>query len=131
MYIYRAKVGRVVDGDTIDLEWIDKGFGEKQFAVGKQPLRLRLFGVNTKETIRRKGTTEADVALGLQAREWMKQVIEGQTVKIKTVKGGQSDHFGRFLVWIWLDGPDDEPLLDSGSLNEELLRRGLAERFIG
>jgi len=27
MYLYRAKVLRVVDGDTVDLEWLDLGWG--------------------------------------------------------------------------------------------------------
>ena len=44
MYEYKAKLVRVIDGDTIDVD-IDLGF-----KVFLQKERVRLFGINTPES---------------------------------------------------------------------------------
>lgn len=124
MYEYRAKVLRVVDGDTIDLEWWDFGAGIKMHAAGDQQLRMRLAHINAYETSLRYGTTPEQKTLGIEAREWLKEQCEGQVVRLRTVKGGARGSFGRYLVWIWPDGDDDDPLLNATSYNQAILDYG-------
>ena len=132
-YVYRALVERVVDGDTVDLAWIDKGFGDKRFPLPGEPLRLRLFGIDAFETSLRGGTTPAEKALGLEAKAWLKAEVEGREVRLHTVKGGGRGTFGRLLVYLWRADVDvlDLSMPEGGtaggnSFNAELIRRGWA-----
>jgi len=64
LYCYRAKVRRVIDGDTIELEWWDFGLGQRWHYTEARPLRVRFAHVNAYETSLRGGTTpEQKVAL--------------------------------------------------------------------
>ena len=84
MYEYDAFVNRVVDGDTYDVQ-IDLGF-ELTYGRSKKGVRLRLRGVDTPETWR--PTTEAEREHGERATQFVKDLIEGKFVKIKTYKMG-------------------------------------------
>lgn len=83
LYQYRAKVERVVDGDTYDL-LIDLGF---ETFVRR---RVRLYGVNTPEI---KGEERE---LGLQAKARVVELIEGKTVMV--ISCDYKGKYGRPLV---------------------------------
>ena len=108
MYSYEAKVNRVIDGDTVDLD-IDLGFKTYLHDV-----RCRLIGIDTPES-RGKKKCEA----GLQAKELVTQELTGQTVRIRSYKDEtvdiNSDSFGRWLVRIYLENKDyNQSLIDRG-----------------
>lgn len=124
MYDYRAKVARVVDADTLDLEEIDLGFGMNLRPIPGQPLRVRLDYVDAYETRLGKDTTPEQKQLGLAAKEWMREQVEGRIVRLRTVAAGKRGSFGRWLVWVWNDGDDDEVLDRADSLNMEIIDRG-------
>lgn len=86
MYEYKAKITRVVDGDTFDAI-VDLGFNVT-FAIR---IRLRLY--DTPETWRPRNDLEE--AHGNQATEFVKNVIEGKDVRIVTYKDGASI-YGRY-----------------------------------
>lgn len=108
-YIYKAKVEKVVDGDTIEVT-IDVGF----HLFTKR--RLRLLRVNTAEL----HAAEAEVrAKANTAKERMAELLTGRDVLIRTEK---SDSFGRFLAEVWLN---------QLNVNDWLLTQGLAVPFKG
>jgi endonuclease YncB( thermonuclease family) len=135
LWCRRVVVNRVVDGDTIDLEWIDQGFGDFKMGVPPReadpgdPLRFRLAAVNAYEKTLRGGTTPEEKALGIEATAWLKGVIEGRKAKIKSIVSFRKGNFGRYLVYLFLDGPDDEhldPLDGAKCINRMLLDEGYA-----
>lgn len=89
-YFYRAKVLRIVDGDTVDLQ-IDLGFS----VFIKQ--RCRLFGINAPE--KRGATKEA----GLAAQAFLESLVPvGAKLTIETIKD-QQGKYGRYLVRLHKD----------------------------
>lgn len=92
MYIYNAFVDRVVDGDTYDVQ-IDLGFN-----MFMKSVRLRLRGVDTPETWR--PTTEAEREHGERATKFVKELIEGEFVKIKSYKLGI---YGRYEADVFVE----------------------------
>lgn len=103
MFTYNAKVVRVVDGDTIDVE-IDLGFDIWH------KTRLRLSGIDTPEV-----STE----FGKVVRQYVKEALEGQLVTITTAK---PDKYGRYLAEVFIKG---------NSLNQNLLKIGMALPYNG
>ena len=131
----RVVVSRVVDGDTIDLEWIDQGFGDFKMGVPPRgadagdPLRFRLAGINAYETRLTGGTTPEQKEKGLEAKAWLAAILDGQKARIKSIVSFRKGNFGRYLAFVFLDGPDDEhldPLDRSKCLNRMLLDEGFA-----
>jgi len=109
MFEYEAKVLSVYDADTCTL-LIDVGFDI--FLKEK----CRLYGIDTPE-IRTKNLREKE--LGLKARDFVRQLILKQTVKIFTYKEGK---FGRYLVDIYYDDQ---------KINDVLIDMGYARRYDG
>lgn len=93
-YKYMAKVLKVIDGDTLELE-VDLGFGIKKID------RFRILDLDTYETRLGKGTTPADKAKGIEAREFAKELIQGHTLPIETFKDKRGK-YGRYLCSIYL-----------------------------
>lgn len=114
MYEYRAKVEKIVDGDTMDLS-IDLGF-DIHYAS-----RVRLKGIDTPES-RTRNLEEKKLGLAAKAR-----VVElcpiGSTVTLKTSKDGKGK-FGRILGAIYVDGEND-------SVNDMLISEGHAVEYFG
>ena len=108
-YIRRAKLIRVIDGDTVEME-IDCGF------TIKKRERVRLLGVNTPEM---KGESRAQ---GLLARDFTVKWFADRSgdVFCRTVKD-KEDSFGRYLADI-TSGAD--------SLCADLLASGNAVPFM-
>ena len=106
---YTATVLKVIDGDTIDV-MIDLGF--KTF----RKERIRLDGVDTPETRTR---DLEEKKKGLEAKNWVKSMIEGKEVIIISTKQGK---FGRYLAKVYIDDL---------CINEELIKRGMAKEYFG
>jgi len=106
LYLYKAKVIRIIDGDTFD-SMIDLGF--KIFL--KQ--RVRLWGIDSPET-RTRDIKEKES--GLKAKERLQEMIEEKEINLKSVEWGK---YGRCLAVIWVDGFGD-------SVNDVLVKEGHA-----
>ena len=119
MYIYKIKLDRVVDGDTIDA-YIDLGF---DISVKK---RIRFIGINTPET-RTKDLEEK--ARGLAAKDRLKSILEGAN-KIQLNSHGIGK-FGRCLGEIHVDVLDGKDCLTLVNVNKLLINEGHATEYYG
>lgn len=119
VFIYRVRIERWVDGDTVD-GFVDLGF--RMWAK----LRFRLAGINTAELHPRHSnfdTKEERAAHMEKAREAMRfceaKAPAGSEVVMET--GLESGKFGRYIATVFHD--------ESGeSLNDMLVEADLAER---
>lgn len=113
MYTYKAKIKRVIDGDSIVID-IDLGFD-----TWIKDQSVRLHGIDTPE-VRTKDPLEK--AHGKLAKAFVEQVLpEGTEVAITTVKDG--DKFGRVLGIVRTSGGID--------VAQELLEERLAVPYDG
>ncbi len=112
MYQYKAKVERVVDGDTMDIV-IDLGF---KITTNQ---RIRLAKINTPETYRVKKDSE-EYQKGLAAKNFVIQRIEANNFEIKIETDKDTGKYGRYIAMIFL--ADSQK-----SLNDELVEKGHAE----
>jgi micrococcal nuclease len=122
IYIYKAELIRVVDGDTVDLI-IDLGFDTSR----KE--RFRLYGIDAPEM-----RTEA----GKEAKAWLWEVLQPlesiyvQTIQLSTK--AKRDKYGRFLAVLYSKPPTlalimREPIHPS-SINAKMIVEGHAkERY--
>lgn len=104
MYEYYTKIDKVVDGDTVDV-FIDLGF-----SVWHKE-RIRLAGVDT---------AEKNTPLGKALKVYMKDLLEGKTVKLQVTK---PDKYGRYLGTVFLAGEE--------SINAQLIKHNLAKPYGG
>ena len=91
MYEYRAKVVKVVDGDTVDVD-IDLGFG-----VWLKDERVRIMGIDTPES---RTSNKTEKVFGLAAKARLKELLGKQTIlKTQVDKSGEDmkGKFGRIL----------------------------------
>jgi micrococcal nuclease len=87
MYEYKAKLIKVVDGDTVDVD-IDLGFG-----VWLRNERVRIMGIDTPESRTR---DKVEKLFGLAAKKALKELLKKDVV-LKTFKGrGGEDAKGKF-----------------------------------
>ena len=94
MYEYKCKVVHIVDGDTVDVD-IDLGFG-----VWMRKQRVRLYGIDTPESRTR---DKEEKKYGLMAKEFVKQFVKGDSIKLTTQKYDAKGKFGRILGDIIVD----------------------------
>jgi micrococcal nuclease len=88
MYEYRAKVIKVIDGDTADVD-IDLGF---DVVLKKQ--RIRFMGIDTPES---RTSDEVEKMYGNMAKDFVKSFLkDGEYVTLKTFKDDRGK-FGRVL----------------------------------
>lgn len=131
-YIRPAKVGKVLDGDTLAFEF-DFGFSQHLGSVAEDDLiLLRLNGVDCPES----SGTKASPA-GVAAKEFTTKLCPvGLRVFVRTVKRKSKasgalldakEHYGRYLAQVLIPQPDGE-LLDLGA---ELLKVGHAKPYSG
>ena len=104
MYEYRCKIRRVVDGDTVDID-IDLGFG-----VWLHKERVRIYGIDTPESRTR---DKEEKKYGLMAKEFVKQFVKGDSIKLTTQKYDAKGKFGRILGDI---------IVDDKSLSETMIQ---------
>lgn len=117
MYTYNARVIKVIDGDTIDLE-IDLGFHVK---VTK---RARLSGIDTYEKNSRLVFEREKAA---KATALLTNILQKKIVKIKTFID-KEDKYGRILVEVYANDFDFE---NHNSVNIMLIQEGLALPYDG
>jgi micrococcal nuclease len=108
MYVYRAHVIKVYDGDTITVN-IDLGFN---ISIKE---KLRLYGINTPEV---RGDEREQ---GLISRDWLRDLILDKDIIIKTKKD-KKGKYGRYLATIFIDIDGEEK-----NINDWLVTEGLAE----
>lgn len=110
MYDYKAKIIRVVDGDTAIVD-INLGFD----IVVRQTVRFAR--INAFETRLGKNTNEEEKKIGLEAKEYVKNLIEGKEVYLKTFK--DKGKYGRYIAEIYYG---EEKI----NLNDELVTKKYA-----
>jgi micrococcal nuclease len=122
IYIYKAELIRVVDGDTVEL-MIDLGFD----TLRKE--RFRLYGIDAPEM-----NTEA----GKEAKAWLEDAIRPpepiyvQTIQLSTK--AKRDKYGRFLAVLYDELPTLIPIMREpihpSSINARMITEGHAkERY--
>jgi len=88
MYEYKAKLLKVIDGDTVDVD-IDLGFG-----VWLRNERVRIMGIDTPESRTR---NKLEKLFGLAAKKRLKELLNTKELVLKTFKGrGGEDAKGKF-----------------------------------
>lgn len=126
LYVYKARVDRVVDGDTIDVT----------FDLGMHVLkreRVRLAGIDTPEIYGVKKESQEYIA-GKEASHALEDMIVGKDVIIQTEKDKRGK-YGRYVVWIYFTNDDKHPnavslegsrMLRENSINQIMVRLGYA-----
>ncbi|HLO12802.1 MAG TPA: thermonuclease family protein [Pseudoneobacillus sp.] len=112
LYCFPAKCTRVVDGDTVEVEFFL--LPEKVFPQIKMTQKLRLLGVNTPE-LHSKNAEEKTAAYN--AKTFTTSEVLNKDVVIN-ITG--SDAFGRLLTTLYIDGEN---------LNALLLHDGFAKPY--
>jgi micrococcal nuclease len=124
IYIYKAELIRVVDGDTVDLV-IDLGFD----TLRKE--RFRLYGIDA---------PEMNTAEGKEAKAWLREVLQPlEAIYIETLQHktkAKRDKYGRFLAVLYSDLGDidaNRPMktpVSPASINAKMVVEGHAkERY--
>ena len=113
MYTYKAKVTRVVYGDTVDA-LIDLGFDTH---VKK---RIRLWGMDAWESRTR---DKEEKVKGLAAKARLKEILKETNNEFILVSYGVGK-FGRCLGELFLT-------MDSDSINNQLVSEGHAKKYYG
>lgn len=93
LYVYRAVVRSVYDGDTIRVDW-DLG---ASIWMRNEPIRL--YGIDAPEL--RGEEREA----GLAARDWLRERIDGKEIVMRTIKDAKGK-YGRYLAVVFREGED-------------------------
>ena len=129
MYVYEAKVLRVIDGDTIDA-LIDIGFS---VWVKK---RIRFYGINTPES-RTKDLIEKQK--GLSSKQRLIELLESNENKFK-IKSHGVGKYGRCLGELFIPGVEkqlNESFYNSEykgyevNINQQLVTEGYATEYMG
>jgi micrococcal nuclease len=116
MYIYRCKINKVVDGDTVEID-LDLGFN--MMLVNQ---KVRMSGIDTPES--RTSNSEEKVRGLLSKKKLQEKLPVGSWQRIQTMKSDSNDDkFGRILgVFIMEDGM---------SLNQWLIDNNYAVLYQG
>ena len=115
-YMYKAKVTKVVDGDTVDLE-IDLGMN----VFVKE--RIRLARINTPETFGVKKESK-EYKAGMKAKERLVELVEGKEVAIETLKD-KKGKYGRYIAELYITNSNNE----WKNINTTMLDEGLAKPY--
>src|SRR5215210_1685857 len=103
-----SKVLRVVDGDTVDVQFQD---GSTE--------RLRLIGIDTPEVVDPRKPVQC---FGREASAHAHELLDGQAVAIELdASQGQRDIFGRLLAYVWLP--------DGRNFGEVMIADGVAHEY--
>jgi|TARA_R110000851_G_C12979254_1_gene556185 micrococcal nuclease len=120
---YRVKVVKVVDGDTIDVDF-DLGFG-----VWLKKQRIRLLGIDTPES----RTRDLDEKkYGLMAKAYLKNKIETAShVVLKTSNKDSRGKFGRILGEVFVPGVGTEWPDELINVNQDMINKHHAVAYFG
>jgi micrococcal nuclease len=122
IYIYKAELIRVIDGDTVEL-MIDQGFSN----FTKQTMRL--YGIDA---------PEMNTLAGKAAKAWLWEALQPleaiyvQTIQLETK--AKRDKYGRFLAVLYDELPTLIPIMREpihpSSINAKMIVEGHAkERY--
>ena len=117
MYVYRCKVNKVIDGDTVDVD-IDLGFG-----IILTDERVRIMGIDTPESRTR---DKIEKLFGLASKKRLKELLSKQCVlKTEINKNGEDmkGKFGRVL--------GDFVASDGRMITDILIKEGYAVPYHG
>ena len=112
MYTYSASVLKVIDGDTIEVDF-DLGFG-----VWLRNQRIRLDGIDTPES---RTADKEEKVRGLLSKEKLKEIL-GKDIQI-TTKIDPNEKYGRILGVL---GNDKVP-----NINQWLIENNYAVPYVG
>lgn len=115
LYQYKARIDRVIDGDTVNLT----------LSLGCDVYikeRCRLYGINCPETYGVKKNSN-EYKRGKEATEFVRKMVEGKEVMVRTHRDKRGK-FGRYLIDLY-------PLKSKTSINDELVKKGLAIPYFG
>jgi micrococcal nuclease len=119
-YEYKAKLVRVIDGDTVRLKLyktVDIGFYITQTATYEG--NFRLAGINTPEI---RGPEKEE---GLKAKQFVvDKITSANLIRVVTYK---PDKYGRWLADIFLSFSD---ATEEFFLNDELIKQGHATTYL-
>jgi len=87
MYEYRAKLLKVVDGDTVDVD-IDLGFG-----IVLKNERVRIIGIDTPESRTR---DKVEKVFGVAAKKRVKELLKGDVILKTQIDRSGDDAKGKF-----------------------------------
>ena len=90
IYVYRAQVEQVYDGDTFKAQ-VSLGFGVSRFET------FRMYGINAPEI---RGATKAKAT---QSRDRLRELILNKDVVIVSYRDRQ-EKFGRYLADVYVGG---------------------------
>jgi micrococcal nuclease len=125
MYIYRCKINKVVDGDTVEID-LDLGFN--MMLVNQ---KVRMSGIDTPES--RTSNNEEKARGMLSKKKLAEKLPVGSWQKIQTMRSDSNDDkFGRILgVFIMEDGTSlNQWMIDNNYAvlyqgeNKELVQEG-------
>ncbi len=103
-----AAVVRVVDGDTVDVQFEDG-----------QTERVRLIGIDTPEVVDPRKPVQC---FGREASAHAHELLDGQSVAIELdASQGNRDVFGRLLAYVWLP--------DGRNFGEAMIADGFAHEY--
>ena len=108
-YRYKAKLIRIIDGDTI-VALIDLGF---EIATRK---KIRLYGINAPET---RTLLEKEKTAGILAKDRLEELLGASNGEFVLVSHGVGK-YGRCIGTIYID---------KENINQLLLSEGLAEKY--
>ena len=115
LYIYKATVTSVYDGDTLTVD-IDLGF-----SIVLRNIKLRLLGIDTPEL---RGGTEKTKSYAREARDYVREKCLGKEIYVESHKKGK---YGRYLATIWHIEDDEK---SEKSINDLLLENNLAVEYM-
>ena len=118
--VYKAKIKRVVDGDTAIIYFLTND------GTRYKEERIRFIGVNTPETVDPNRPVEY---YGKEASNFTKKELKDKTIWVLT-DAGVRDKYDRLLGYIWLDEPknlDSEKEVRAKMFNAMLLLKGYAQ----
>lgn len=102
-HLPRARVVRVVDGDTVEVR------------LGSRTEKVRFIGINTPESVDPRRPVQA---YGKEAAAFTRSVLEGREVRLER-DVEERDKYGRLLAYVYLE--------DGTFVNALLVRAGLAQ----
>ena len=122
LYKYRAKVLRIIDGDTMDVD-LDLGF---DVVLAKQ--RVRLYGIDTPESRTR---DKVEKKFGLISKDYVKKSCPvGSKVIIGTHVGDERGKFGRILGEVFAIDQETN-VIEETSINRKMINESYAVEYHG
>lgn len=121
MYEYKAKILKVVDGDTVDVD-IELGFG-----VVLTDERVRIMGIDTPES---RTSDKVEDLFGEAAKARVKELLSGEVIlKTEVNKDGEDmkGKFGRILGDFIVEEYEGQPRM----LTDILIEEGHAVAYFG